>query len=93
MPIVGTSFYIAPEIIQRKEIKINDLNKVDLYSLGVTLYHLAFHKYPYDDSNNLDIINKNENDNNNNCYSRYFIDFITKLLERDINKRIKAEKA
>ena len=93
LPIVGTSFYIAPEIIQRKEIKINDLNKVDLYSLGVTLYHLAFHKYPYDDSNNLDIINKNENDNNNNCYSRYFIDFITKLLERDINKRMDINEA
>ena len=95
LPFGRTSFYMAPEIIQRKEIKVNDLNKVDLYSLGVTLYHLAFHKYPYelnfDDPNNMDIIN--ENDNNNNCYSPYFIDFITKLLERDINKRMDINEA
>ena len=95
LPFRGTCYYTAPEIIQRKEIQVNNLNKVDLYSLGVTLYHLAFHKYPYelnfDDSNNMEIIK--ENDNINRCYSPYFIDFITKLLERDINKRMDINEA
>ena len=37
--------------------------------------------------------NKLEFDNENNCYSKYFIDFINKLLEKDINKRINLEDA
>ena len=103
IPFRGTNFYIAPEVIKSKTININDLNKIDLYSLGVILYNFALGFYPYnlnrDDSNNYDkIYNKIENnklefDNENNCYSKYFIDFINKLLEKDINKRININQA
>ena len=66
LPFKGTNFYIAPEVIKSKVININDLNKVDLYSLGVILYNLAFGTYPYnitiDDNNNYEkIYNKIEN--------------------------------
>ena len=98
LPFRGTNFYMAPEVIQRKTINVIDLNKVDLYSLGVILYHLAFKSYPYDlnseDSNDYErILNKIKNNtltfnNEDNCYSIYFIDFVTKLLQKDINKRI-----
>ena len=103
LPFKGTNFYIAPEVIKSKTININDLNKIDLYSLGVVLYNLAFGTYPYkinrDDSNNYDKIydkiknNKLEFDNEGNCYSKYFIDFLNQLLEKEINKRINISQA
>ena len=103
IPFRGTNFFIAPEVIKSKTIDIKDLNKVDLYSLGIILYNLAFGAYPYnlnsEDNGNYDqIYNKIENnklvfDKEDNCYSQYFIDFIKKLLEKDINKRININQA
>ena len=96
LPFKGTSFYMPLEIINSKVIKYKDINKVDLYGLGVILYNLAFGKYPYsleyEDEQNYKIISKKINKKleikNENKLSSYFIDFITKLLESDINKRI-----
>ena len=34
----GTNIYMAPEVIKEKTIKIKDINKIDIYSLGVLLY-------------------------------------------------------
>ena len=102
LPLVGTSFYMAPEIVWNKTIKVKDLNKVDLFSLGVILYNLAFDEYPFDldyeDIKNIEVISEkykrklkinNEGENNSSC----FIDFIKKLLETDINKRININQA
>ena len=47
LPVQGTRFYIAPEILSQMLINVKDLNKIDLYSLGVTLYNLAFGYYPF----------------------------------------------
>ena len=103
LPFRGTNFYMAPEVIQSKTINVKDLNKVDLYSLGALLYRFSFNTYPYDlnseDSNDYyKIYNKIENntltfDNKDNYYSKFFIDFLTKLLEKDINKRININEA
>ena len=103
LPFRGTNFYMAPEVIKSKTIDLKDINKIDLYSLGVILYNLAFCSYPYDlnseDCNNYDKIYKkitnNELNFNNedNCYSKYFIDFLKQLLEKDINKRININQA
>ena len=59
---------------------------------------MAFDSYPFDltneDSNNYnqiyDKVMKDgcEIENDNHSYSIYFIDFLKKLLEKDINKRI-----
>ena len=62
LPLVGTSFYMAPEIVWNKTIKIEDLNKVDLFSLGIILYNFSFDVYPFDleyeDINNTEYFRK-----------------------------------
>ena len=97
LPFKGTNFYMSKEVLKSEKIKIKDLNKVDLYSFGVILYNLAFGSYPYGlcrgDEGNYDIIfEKIENGKlifpNTTDYSPHFYDFISKLLEKDINKRI-----
>jgi len=40
---VGTPFYLAPELWEDKECT----KKSDIWSLGVILYELCTHKYPY----------------------------------------------
>ena len=103
LKILGTNFYIAPELIKKRTIEIKDLNKIDLYSLGVIMYNLAFGNYPYnlksEDSHNYDkIIEKIDKNNleiidNGNFYSPCFKDFLHKLLEKDIDKRINIDEA
>ena len=102
LPFRGTSFYMAPEVLKSDTINKKDLNKVDLYSLGIILYYLAFGFYPfelnYEDAKKYDIIyNKILKDlkfeNEDNYYSSHFIEFVTKLLEKDINKRININEA
>ena len=100
---VGTSFYMAPEILNSNYVYIKDLNKVDLFSLGVILFNMAFGYYPFglekDDAKNYEIIyqkimkNNLEFDNDDEYYSTYFIDFLKLLLEKDINKRISINEA
>lgn len=41
--IVGTPYYMAPEIISKSEYD----NKVDVWALGVILYELCFNKKPF----------------------------------------------
>ena len=47
LPFCGTNFYMSKEVLKEETIKVKDLNKIDLYALGVMLYNLAFGKYPY----------------------------------------------
>ena len=104
LPLMGTNFYIAPEIIKGKSIKIKDLQKIDLYGLGVTLHFLFFGAFPfglkYEDSKKYDIINEKITNNSPIDkdftaikYSNSFKDFLEKLLEKDINKRININEA
>ena len=103
LSIVGTSFYMAPEILNCDCILIKDLNKIDLYSLGVILFNMAFGYYPYglekEDVKNYQNIyekimkNNLEFDNDDDYYSSYFIDFLKLLLEKDIKKRISINEA
>jgi serine/threonine protein kinase len=91
----GTKFYMPLEIINSKIIEVKDLNKVDSYALGVILFNLAFGYYPYDikHEDDYDTIeekirnNKLEIKNENNL-SSHFVDFIKKLLKKDINERM-----
>ena len=101
LPKRGTNFYMAPEVLSTKTIKVKDLNKIDLFSLGVTFYFLAFGKYPFelslddinDDNKIYEKIMKGIKIEKTKYYSKYFIDFLTKLLETDINKRININEA
>jgi len=98
LPSYGTKYYMAPEVINSETIDVNDLEKIDLFSLGVMLYNLAFYSYPYepdDEKEDEDIEEKINNilEGNKLHYSKYFINFLKKLLEKDINKRINIREA
>ena len=97
IPFGGTNFYMSKEILKSETIKYKDLNKIDLYAFGVLLYNLAFGIYPYnlshgDERKYETILQKIENEKlsfpNTKDYSSHFLDFISKLLEKDIDKRI-----
>ena len=101
-PFVGTSLYIAPEIIKRKQMKIKYGEKIDIYSFGVTLYYLHFGIYPY----NLDSVKSNDYKQilekvekeklefpKDIKASEMFKDFLTKILEKDYIKRFNIREA
>ena len=56
--ITGTPYYIAPEQARGSTTDF----RADIYSLGATLYHLAFRKPPFDGSNFVEVIAKHLSD-------------------------------
>ena len=101
-PYVGTSKYMSPEIIDRTNMKIKEGCKIDIYSLGVTLYDLAFGCYPY----NLDEVGSKDYKNilkkikeetlefpKDRNVSKLFKNFLKGLLEKDYTKRFSIQKA
>ena len=95
-PFVGTSKYMSPEIINRTHMKIKEASKIDIYSLGVTLYDLAFGEYPYKlkevGSRDYDNILKNIQKEKlefpeDRKVSELFKNFLGGLLEKDYTKR------
>ena len=104
LPFKGTNFFMAPEVILQKYVLLRDINKIDLYSFGVSLYILAFGFYPFslvpDDINDYckvvyKIHNKNllTFNNRQKPLSPAFVDFLRKLLDTNIEKRINIEQA
>lgn len=99
LPFRGTNYYIPPEVNNNKTIKIKDMNKIDLYSLGILLFTLGFGNYPFDLSYEETKDYKKEMEKcerelrNKNQYSSHFFDFLKKILEKDINKRININEA
>ena len=101
-PYVGTSKYMSPEIIDRTHMKIKESCKIDIYSLGVTLYNIAFDCYPY----KLDEVGSKDYDNilkhirneklefpKDRKVSELFKNFLKGLLEKDYTKRFSIQKA
>ncbi len=96
LPLVGTCYYMSPEVLHRKKILVKEASKIDIYSLGVLLYLLAFYDYPYklNDVNSKDYsqIAKNINQNDlefpkDTGHSKVFINFLKNCLNKDIKKR------
>ena len=96
-PFVGTGKFIAPEIIAKANMKIKEAEKIDIYSLGVTLYCLFYGKHPY----NLHEVPGKEYEKilqqihkeklefpKERKISNLFKDFLEKTLEKDYRKRI-----
>ena len=87
--VVGSIYYIAPEVLKKKYN-----SKCDLWSCGVIMYILLTAVPPFGGSNNKTIINKiliGQYDKarlGKKC--KACIDLIDKLLERDVTKRISA---
>ena len=90
--IVGSIYYIAPEVLKKKYN-----SKCDLWSCGVIMYILLTALPPFGGNNNQTIIRKiliGEYDKTRlakRC--KACIDLIDKLLEKDISKRIRADAA
>ena len=101
-PFVGTGKFMPPEIIAKANMKIKEAEKIDIYSLGVTLYCLFYGKYPY----NLEEIEGKDYDKilrqiqtkklefpEKRKISLKFKDFLGKCLEKDYKKRIGIKEA
>ena len=93
---------MSKEVLLSEKIKVKDISKIDLYAFGVVLFNLAFNCFPFgltygDEKNNDIILNKINNGKigfkNTEDYSNHFMDFLEKLLQKDINKRISLEEA
>ena len=48
LPLAGTSLYMSPEVLLKSQIDYEDCSKIDLFSLGIVLFNLAFEKFPYE---------------------------------------------
>ena len=95
-PFMGTSKYICPEILGHVKMAVKEACKIDLYSFGVTLYELAFGKYPYKLN---EVENKKYDDILNNIkheklefpkdkkISTLFKDFLSHLLDKNYQTR------
>ena len=96
-PFAGTGKFISPEILEKKEILVKDANKIDLYSMGVVLYYLAYGTYPYNlktvKSKEYNLILKTIKEQKKIEFledreiSDLFKDFLNGVLEIDIEKR------
>ena len=90
--IVGSIYYIAPEVLKKKYN-----SKCDIWSCGVIMYILLTGLPPFGGSNNQIIIKKillgqyDKTRLSKRC--KACNDLVSKLLEIDISKRIKAETA
>ena len=92
--IAGTLNYLSPEIIKGQMIK-----ELDEWACGVLMYYLLSAKFPFDGKTEEEIFYNIENQELNLNIPEFenisddCKDLISKLLEKDVTKRIKAKKA
>ena len=92
--IVGSAYYIAPEVLDK-----NYNEKCDTWSVGVILYMFLVGRAPFDGKNQEEIINsirtKNYNENNPKLLGRSpeVRDLISNLLNKKIENRFSAKEA
>ena len=96
LPMVGTCYYMSPEVLRKETINACYASCIDVYSIGVLLYLLSFCDYPYKlrevDNKNYGQILKNVETNELefpkfNDNSKIFIDLLKNCLNKDIKKR------
>ena len=101
LPLAGTSLYMSPEVLAKEHIDVEDASKIDMFSLGVMLYNLAFGDFPYNLNINLkknfsEILNRIRNNKleipedkiKSSKYSYLFVRFLKNILEKNIKNRM-----
>ena len=92
--VVGSSYYIAPEVLKQK---YNE--KCDTWSVGVILYMLIVGRAPFDGKTDEEIIESIKIGVYNNKHPKLLSksietqNLVNSLLERNINKRLSASEA
>ena len=92
MSRVGTPLYIAPELVKKEKYDY----KIDIWSFGCSLYHLAKTSPPFNDENLIKLGNAIINDEPTHlpsCYSQKLYEFILLLMTKNKNKRPSASEA
>ena len=89
---VGTPLYLAPELIKKEKYDY----KIDIWSFGCSLYHLAKTSPPFNDENLIKLGEAIINDQPSHlpsCYSHKLYEFILKLMTKNKNNRPSASEA
>ena len=92
--VVGSSYYIAPEVLKQ-----NYNEKCDTWSVGVIFYMSLVGRAPFDGKDDEEIIYKISTANYNSkepkllSHSCEVRDLVSKLLQKDIDKRLSAKEA
>ena len=85
---LGTPRYMSPEILLGLEYD----DKSDLFSIGVMMYELYFHSFPFDmPKNNKEIIIKYNTKKKKDCEDKFLDDLLNRLLAFAPDKRISWE--
>ena len=96
LPLIGTCYYMSPEVLRKETIPVEYASKIDVYSIGVLLYFLAFCDYPFKlkDVGNKDYPQILKNVENNDLefpkdyeISKSFLNLLKNCLNKDISKR------
>ena len=96
LPKVGTCYYMSPEVLNKETISVENASKIDVYSIGVLLYRLAFNDYPFNltevDCKNYPQIALNIKENElkfpkDEKAKKPFLNLLKHCLDKDINKR------
>ena len=92
--IEGTLYFRAPETCLSEDNKNNNVDirgkPLDIWSIGVIAYILAYKKFPFENENLIELFNLIEKGDYvipNDRMSKGFIDFLHMCLEKDPKKR------